>query len=324
MSDLNFDPHPLARNPHLQTILSSRLPVYTPQLKSRSQRMVLAFPAGGEWVRLEGFYARAPHSRRACVMLIHGWQGCADSHYVLAAGEGLLNAGYDVFRLNMRDHGFTEALNKDSFHGARLEEVYQAARLVALIAAPHPLFVIGFSLGGNFALRIAHRHQPQELPTLRHVFAINPSIYPRETTQALDQGPVFYRLYFLQRWKAMLRRKAAHFPQHYNLTTALQQKYSYDLGELIIPDYTGFQSSDEYYAVYSATPDKLRQINLPTTIITSTDDPIIPIADFDGFETLNPQLRMLRLPYGGHVGYIDFFPFRRWLPDALCTLLDQA
>src|SRR3546814_20301453 len=63
-------------------------------------------------------------------------------------------AGYSVFRLNLRDHGGSHHLNRDFFHSARINEVLGTIKAVQAFDTATPLYVIGFSLGGNFALRV--------------------------------------------------------------------------------------------------------------------------------------------------------------------------
>ena len=60
-----------------------------------------------------------------------------------------------MFRLNFRDHGDTHHLNRDLFHSCRIDEVVGAVRAVRRAFATDPVAVAGFSLGGNFALRVA-------------------------------------------------------------------------------------------------------------------------------------------------------------------------
>ena len=60
----------------------------------------------------------------------------------------------------------------------------------------------------------------------------------------------------------------------------------------------------------------------PTTIITAADDPIVPIVDFFQFYDLTPYLKVYVQPYGGHVGFIDFFPFQHWVCKAALAILE--
>ena len=67
----------------------------------------------GEGIRLLGFHSPQPDKRaKGLVILLHGWEGSSDSTYILRAGRCLYRHGYDVFRLNYRDHGESHHLNE--------------------------------------------------------------------------------------------------------------------------------------------------------------------------------------------------------------------
>src|SRR5262249_26428274 len=97
-----------------------------------------------------------PESKHLTI-LIHGWEGNADSLYVLSLGGYLFELGSDVFRLNLRDHGPSHHLNEDIFHSGRIAEVVGAVEAIAKRYPTRRLSIAGFSLGGNFALRVAVR-----------------------------------------------------------------------------------------------------------------------------------------------------------------------
>ena len=160
MSDaVVFTPSPWLRNPHLQSVLASsslrRL------LSRRARHAVERGTVGhvldcGDGVRLLGFHTAQHVARDALglVVLLHGWEGSARSSYIVGAGARLLADGFDIFRLNLRDHGDTYQLNRELFHSARMDEVLDAARAAQALEPALPLLAVGFSLGGNFALRI--------------------------------------------------------------------------------------------------------------------------------------------------------------------------
>ena len=63
---------------------------------------------------------REPAQRLA--VLLHGWEGSAASLYILSLAQRLFDHGYEVLRLNLRDHGDTYHLNRELFHSCRLPE----------------------------------------------------------------------------------------------------------------------------------------------------------------------------------------------------------
>ncbi|MCK7507659.1 MAG: alpha/beta hydrolase [Desulfobacterales bacterium] len=93
-------------------------------------------------------------------------------------GRALFRRGYDVFRLNFRDHGRSHHLNSGIFYAARLPEVFEAVRTAARSAGARPVFLIGFSLGANFALRVALRCARNPIPKLKHVGGHQPRARP--------------------------------------------------------------------------------------------------------------------------------------------------
>ena len=158
----DFQPPRLLRNRHLQSLLGS-----SGLRRHRGQRALAASGAvtgeyildGGNGARLQGWHSHVPGRQpRATALLLHGWEGSADSSYMRLTAAQLLRRGFDVFRLNFRDHGDTHHLNEDLFHSNRLDEVVHAALDVSRrFAGDVPMRVAGYSLGGNFALRLALR-----------------------------------------------------------------------------------------------------------------------------------------------------------------------
>jgi hypothetical protein len=320
---LTFKPHPLVRNHHIQTILSSVFRYNDGrQLEEASQTMILEV---GEGVRLEGIYTPQTSAQsKGLVFFLHGWLGCVHSHYAVEVGDYLFQQGYSIFRLNFRDHGYTEALNREVFRADRLDEVFEAARQVAQFEADRPFHVVGVSMGGNFALRLAWRHSQTPLPNLQQTIAICPVIDAYRATLAIDQQPL-YLPYFRRRWRAMLEQKKQFFPEINDLSTAMSAPNCLAMSEAFVAQHSPYPDARTYFESYSIKPEMLAALRSPVQIIAAADDPIIPSSDFPPLEGLSPYLHLSLQPHGGHVGFVDLFPFRLWLSEAIKAILeDQA
>ena len=124
-----FQPPRWMRGPHLQSMLPS-LPVRRTWIERRAMTLLGASEEVlldcGDDVRLQAFASgqaqRGGDPGRVAVIL-HGWEGSAESLYVLSLGQELFDRGYEVVRLNLRDHGATHHLNREIFHSCRLTEV---------------------------------------------------------------------------------------------------------------------------------------------------------------------------------------------------------
>ena len=92
-----------------------------------------------------------------------------------------------------------------------------------------------------------------------------------------------------------------------------------DLTADFVPKYTEFRTPDEYYARYTLTNGELNDLKVPVSIITSEDDPIIPIEDFYNISSKG-NLDLSILPYGGHCGFFDIFPYRVWYHEKLLEI----
>lgn len=306
------DPPPYApprwlRNAHLQSVLGS-----SPLRRRRGERELLALGVrtrahlvdGGDGVRLLGVHATLPgRTPRGFAVLLHGWEGSAESGYMRLTAARLLGAGFEVFRLNFRDHGDTHHLNEDLFHSNRIDEVVHAVGDVARRIAQGPVHLAGYSLGGNFALRTALRAPSAGVPLAR-VAAVCPVLDPARTMDAMEQGLPLYRWYFERKWRDSLLRKRALFPQRHAFEDAVLRLRMRALTRWMVERHTEFGSLERYFDGYCIAGDRLASLQVPTHILMSEDDPVIPVGDFRAL-TLPPPARLEIARWGGHCAFLE-------------------
>jgi hypothetical protein len=306
------------RHRHLQSLLAA-WPVRRGLLRRRGRGLLSAARAEildcGDGVRLLGMYTPAPAASRGLAILLHGWEGSAEATYVLSVGATLHAAGFDVFRLNLRDHGGTVALNPELFHSCRIDEVVAAVRaVIAAHPAPHS-FLIGHSLGGNFALRVAARAPAQGIE-IEKVVAICPVLQPQSTMRALETGLWIYREYFLRRWRRSLLAKAACFPDLYDFGDLRRFATLTATTEFFVKRYTAFPDLDAYLSGYAVTGNALSTLRVPTRLIASADDPVIPVEDLGNLAT--PRALVIDvLARGGHCAFLESYGLRSWVDRAV-------
>ncbi|MBA8882926.1 YheT family hydrolase [Dokdonella fugitiva] len=320
---VDFRPPRWLANPHLQSILASsalrRLALRGAQrdLDRGSEEHLLDC---GNGVRLQGFLARQRGRARALglVVLLHGWEGSARSSYVVGTGARLLGDGFDVFRLNFRDHGDTHHLNRELFHSNRIDEVVAAVRAVRDMFAAAPVALAGFSLGGNFALRVASRAPD----AVRYAIAVCPVVSPAAGLFGLERAPWIYQRYFLHKWRESLRRKRELFPE---VDWFSAQELAADLRGLtraLVLRHTDFGSLDAYLDGYSIAGDRLRTLEVPATILTAADDPVIPVADFHALQ-LPSNVELDIAAHGGHCGFILDARLRSFTVDYIARRMQR-
>ena len=151
-----FQPPTYLRNAHLQTVLNTQGPrkLRAWRIGRRLESTPVTLQAA-DGTRLLAELDHAPQTATGLVVLLHGWEGSSRSSYMLTTAARLLDDGYDVLRVNLRDHGDSHHLNRGLFNSTRSPEVASALQLFAAEHDYPAMFICGFSLGASFALRIA-------------------------------------------------------------------------------------------------------------------------------------------------------------------------
>ncbi len=236
---------------------------------------------------------------------------------MLSLGHELLRRGCVTVRINFRDHGGSQSLNEGLFHSCRIDEVVSAVAAVRRAHPDLPLYLAGFSLGGNFALRVAAHPQA---PDLSRVLAVCPVLHPPHTMRALEDGLWLYKTYFLRRWRRSLLAKAAAFPELYQFGDLRRLRTLTETTDYFVRNYTSFDTLTQYLHGYSIVDGRLDSIAAESVIVLTADDPVIPVADASRLGR-NPALHVEVLPFGGHCALLQDYRLRSWLSESVDELL---
>ncbi len=320
----DFAPHGLLGNGHVQTMLSSSSFRRMAQRELRRSLAVGAQPVllevdGG--VRLSGVFTpqRSRPQARGLALLFHGWEGSTDSSYVVQIGSRLLADGWDIFRLNFRDHGGTHHLNVELFHSCMLDEVVAASMQIRQRwhRPGTPLVLAGFSLGGNFALRVALA-APEAGLDLDHVVSVCPVIDAGAGLFSLEHAPWVYHWYFMRKWRGSLKRKQRLFPEEDFFKPRELRQGLRELTRTLIQRRTDFGTLDNYLEGYSVAGARMAEMRVPTTILTARNDPVIPVSDFEKL-AVSPQVELDIAEHGGHCGFLEDWHFRSFTDDYIAA-----
>lgn len=329
----NFKPPVTLRSGHTQSLLNSSS--LRSRMVNRAAQPLL--DAEQEWVmdggpnddipgrddlrvQLLAHYSPQADKSRGLVVLLHGWEGSSRSNYVLSVGTRLFRAGFDVFRLNMRDHGATHHMNPGMFHSCRLDEVIYALGDMQRRTGVENWAIAGYSLGGNFALRVA-LHGPDRGLSVGKVFAVCPVLCPANTLKAMEDAWPVYEKYYVEKWSRSVRAKEKHFPQRYDYDDW------YSLGGLrertaffATRNYR-FPSLAAYLDGYSIAGGRLESLKVPGVLLTAEDDPVVPAYDARALPPIDClDVRITR--YGGHCGYISNWKLHSWADEQVQAFIE--
>jgi len=318
--DASFHPTWWLRGRHRQSVLPS-LPMRRRSVERHARPLLAASREHlvdcGDGVTLQAFHAPppagapVPRDGRTLAVLLHGWEGSAASLYILSLAQRLFDHGYDVVRLNLRDHGDTHHLNRELFHSCRLPEVVGAVRRLQADFASHRLVLAGFSLGGNFVLRVAAAAPAAGLCISRAV-AVSPVLDPARTLDALESGFSLYPRYFVLKWSRSLQRKQAAWPGAFDFSPLLRSRNLRRMTADLVRAHTEYGDLDSYLAGYAITGARLAGLTVPSTVLTALDDPMIPARELELLPH-EPLLRVVVTRHGGHCGFLESLGASTWV-----------
>ena len=299
----SFEPHPLLRNPHAQTLASAFLPRRFPLLPQSVSRDFETEP--GTRIRGECHWQSQPRERSTLV-LVHGLEGSSESGYMLGLAERAFVNGWNAIRLNQRNCGGTESLTP-TLYNSGLSGDYRAvlAELIERDSLPE-IFFVGYSMGGNLVLKMAGELGRRAPRQLRAVAGVCPCVDLGICADAvgLPQN-LIYQEHFVRNLKNRMRRKAKLFPEEFDLSPMSRVRTLREFDDKITAKYCGFHDATDYYTRSSALR-VAAEIQVPTLIVTSQDDPFVPFASFsDPALVNNAHIRVIVPERGGHCAFIS-------------------
>lgn len=304
---------PFFRNPHLLTIAGNYWHRHLDEQRFPVSTQLYATEPGVQ-VRVD---SQAPEGQpSAQLILVHGLEGSSAAGYARSLAQAALEAGYAVHRFNMRSCGGTEQLS-----GSTLYHSGQTSDLLTFIGKlPRgvPIFLAGFSLGGNVVLKLAGELGESASNWIAGVVAVSTPIDLAACVRQLDRrSNIIYARRFVDRLKERVRAKEKVTPGLFDLSVLDRVHDIYTFDDLVTAPAFGFGTADNYYATQSAN-QFLDRIRVPTLIVQAKDDPMIPFAVYDhpAFAS-NPNLRLIATEHGGHLGFISRTQPRFWLDHLL-------
>lgn len=305
-----FDPHPLFRGGHVQTIAGIYLPGKRYPYQAAAHTVHLA---DGDAIVLHDDCPSNWRPTHVAVLIVHGLAGCHLSPYAVRLAAKLNAAGVRTFRMDLRNCGAGRGLSRLPYHAGRSEDLRAALEQMSRLCGDAPLAAVGFSLGGNLVLKLLGE-DPDAVP--RRVIggiAVNPSIELAACVESLKRpAQRFYDRYFVWRMRQHLRATCGKTADIAVLATTPRGLHEFD--NLYTAPVCGFDDAAAYYAASSAG-QFVPNIRVPAHILASRDDPLIPCEPFERL-ALPETVRLHLTDSGGHLGFLarrGLDPDVRWM-----------
>jgi predicted alpha/beta-fold hydrolase len=241
---------------------------------------------------------------RPTLLALHGLEGSSQAHYICGLSDKAWAAGFNVIRLNQRNCGGTEHLSSTLYHSGL---THDAAFVLDELAREGltSFAVVGYSLGGNLALKLAGDYGHGAPPYLKAVVAVSPVMDLPRCVDALERkSNAIYQWNFVRNLKARMRRKIAAFPDRFSAEPLARVRTVRDFDEYYTAPHFGFKDATDYY-YRAAALRVVDRIEVPALVITAADDPFVPPESFaDPALARNRHVTTLVSPHGGHCAFI--------------------
>jgi len=306
---LSCNPPWWARGPHAQTLAGHFLP--SPAIVPPWKIMEVKLP-DGDVLRIRV----APGQTGTVLYLFHGLGGSADADYMRRSAAMFWGQGHTVVATNHRGAGEGRGL------AARPYNMGSTADIAAVLETGRRLFpdqlhvAVGFSLSATVLLLLLSRDREKGLSQPDRAIAVNPVVNMERCSRRMSRG--LNRLYDIrfvntlrrqihERWKSGLMSECVDISRTMTLR---------EFDAVFTAPSGGFRDRDDYYEQCTCGPH-LRQIQVPSVILSSLDDPFATARDFEGLE-IAAATHLHIEPRGGHMGYLGRgIPRRRWMDYAL-------
>ncbi|HVE48142.1 MAG TPA: alpha/beta fold hydrolase [Casimicrobiaceae bacterium] len=254
------------------------------------------------------------------VVLFHGLEGGARSHYVAALFAQLASLGWRGVVPHFR--GCAGELNRlpRAYHSGDHEEI--AAMLAAVASRCNDsdtLYVCGISLGGSALLNWLGRAQGNAHAIVTRAAAVSAPLDLMAAGKAIDRGlNRIYATHFLQTLKPKALAMAARHPGLIDVERVARARSMYDFDDVVTAPLHGFRGTSDYWTRASSNP-WLKSIAVPTLVLNARNDPFIPASSLPNSSDVSSAVLLEQPAGGGHTGFLTGpAPGRLdWLPRRL-------
>jgi predicted alpha/beta-fold hydrolase len=305
-----FRPAPWLPGPHLQTLWASLIRKW-PAVETTRERVELP---DGDFIDLD--WARS-EADGPIVIVIHGLEGSLRTRYAAGIMRTLAAQGLRPVLMNLRGCSGEPNRLARRYHSG---ETGDLAHIVGLLQQRHPgrpMAAIGYSLGGNMLLKWLG--ETGSANPLIAAVAVSVPFDLQLSSQRLGEG--FSRLYawaLLRSLKRSIAEKIGRFPLPLTKQQLRTIANFWQFDDQITAPLHGFTNARDYYE-QSSSRRFLGDIQVPTLVVHSKDDPFLyPDALPDRAE-LSPQVQLELLRGGGHVGFVSGPPWapHYWLEERI-------
>ena len=254
------------------------------------------------------------------ILLVHGLTGSETSEYMQNTAHYFLTSGYKVMCLNLRGAGPSVNSCRERYHAGRSIDIKYTLDSIPKSLKNDGVFIIGFSLGGNIALKFASENKNDK--SVKAVATVCAPINLRKTQiQMMRKRNYFYHKYLLNKMKQQYLLALSPNGIDAAKINHIKSIYQYD-DEIVAPE-NHFRNALDYYTKCS-TYERLDEITIPCLLIHSKTDPWIPYTIYTDLKLKHKTtISVVITNDGGHVGFYSRLQQTPWYNVAIAQYFND-
>jgi uncharacterized protein len=239
------------------------------------------------------------------LIVVHGLEGSSESQYMTGVARNGLSAGMNIVLMNQRNCGGMDHFAPTLYNSSLSGDVAAVAQSVIENDRVSRFALVGFSMGGNLALKLAGEWGKDRPPQFRAVAAVCPAMDLAASADALHEpANRIYEWYFLIQLFRRLRGKAKIFPGHFDVQRLRGVTSLRLFDDRVTAHYCGFTGADDYYQ-RAAAANVVDRIAVPALIIHAANDPFIRVQPETRKRIAsNPNITYIETGDGGHCAFL--------------------
>jgi uncharacterized protein len=290
-NEIEFNPLPGLSSGHLQTICA----VFSPTGEAPPAEELIVPLKDGDFLSCHASTPLTWQQNQKTVVLIHGLGGSHESNYMIRMSRKLYDVGFKVVRINLRGCGTGVGFSNLPYNAGNSSDILDVLKELKRLSPFSPIVLVGYSLGGNIALKLAGELEEDASTYCQRVIAVCPPVDLEISVRNMTKGfNKFYQRYYLEN----LCKQASSWVKGRKIHTLNE------FDDVVTAVAWGFKSGAEYYRL-SSSNRFLPDIRLRCDILFAVDDPIIDYRLIEKTK-ISPNTNIWVARGGGHNGFLGW------------------
>ena len=235
---------------------------------------------------------------------IHGLLSDHASPYMVRVSDKLRRNGIRTIRVDLRGFGDSTLISRSHINGGCSPDLQSVIDYVHHLSPLSKISLIGFSIGGNIVLKTIGQWGSDSPRHVDSAIAVSPPIDLNYTMRNLRRlGNRVYERYMMRKLNRTLAYRRKHVAGLVDTGINPIPTRLFEFDDKFTAPIWGFKNAAHYYETCSSAR-LLSDIKIPTIILTSRDDPVVPF-DMLANTPISNYVDMISTRTGGHLGFLS-------------------